>query len=70
MVVTFLWVKNWQTVAALWAGALLCNKKTSRGQKSSFRILRTAVLGMFKDSDIILDAVRRSYLRLNQQQQQ
>jgi len=26
------WAKNWQTVAALWAGALSCNKKKSRQQ--------------------------------------
>jgi hypothetical protein len=30
--------------------------------KSSFRIRRTTVLGMFKDSAIILDAIRRSIL--------
>jgi len=30
--------------------------------KSSFRIRRTIVLGMFKDSAIILDAIRRSFL--------
>jgi len=23
----FFWVKNWQTFAALWVGALSCNKK-------------------------------------------
>jgi hypothetical protein len=52
------WVKNCQTLAALWAGALSCNKKKSQEQKSSFRIQRTAVLGMFKDSDIIVDAIQ------------
>jgi hypothetical protein len=26
-VVNIFWVKNWQTLAALWAGALPCNKK-------------------------------------------
>ena len=30
--------------------------------KSSFRIRRTRDLGMFKDSTIILDAIRRSFL--------
>jgi hypothetical protein len=58
----FFGVKNWQTLAAVWAGALSCNKKKSREQKSSFRIQRTTVLGMFKDSAIILDAIRRSFL--------
>jgi len=27
MLVKFFWVKNWQTLAALWAGTLSCNKK-------------------------------------------
>jgi hypothetical protein len=58
---TFLGSKNWQTLAALWAGALSCNKKNSRKQKSYFRTRRTTVLGMFKDSAIILDAIRRSF---------
>jgi len=30
--------------------------------KSTFKIRRTTVLGMFKDSAIILDAIRRSFL--------
>ena len=29
------WVKHWQTIAALWAGALLCNKKKSREQNAA-----------------------------------
>jgi hypothetical protein len=29
------WVKNWQTLAALVAGALLCNKKKPRHQKAA-----------------------------------
>jgi len=33
----FLWVKNWQTLAALWAGALSCNKKTPREQNAAGR---------------------------------
>jgi hypothetical protein len=56
------WAKNWQTLSALWVGALSCNKKKSREQKSSLRIRRTAILGMFKDSAIILDAFLRSFL--------
>jgi hypothetical protein len=55
-------VKNWQTLEALWAGALSCSKKKIREQKSSLRIRRTTVLGMFEDSAIILDAIRRSFL--------
>jgi hypothetical protein len=61
MVVTFFGVKNLQTLAALWVGALSCNKKKSREQKSSFRIRKAIVLGMFKDSAVILDAIRRSF---------
>jgi len=36
-VVTFFGVKNWQTLATLWMGALLCNKKTSREQNAAGR---------------------------------
>ena len=36
-VVTFFWVKNWQTLAALWAGALSCNKKKSQEQNAAGR---------------------------------
>jgi hypothetical protein len=36
--------------------------------KSSFRIRRTTVLGMFKDSAIILDAIRQSFLSSEQEQ--
>jgi len=32
------WVKNWHTLAALWAGALSCNKKKSPEQNSAGRI--------------------------------
>jgi hypothetical protein len=46
---------------ALWAGALLWKKKKSQEQKSSFRIRRTTVLGMFNDSAVILDATRLSF---------
>jgi hypothetical protein len=31
------WVKNWQTLAALWVGALTCNKKKSREQNATGR---------------------------------
>jgi hypothetical protein len=31
------WVKNWKTLAALWAGALSCNKKKSREQNAAGR---------------------------------
>jgi hypothetical protein len=55
-------VKNWQTLAALLAGALTRKKKKSRRQKFSFRIRRTTVLGMFKKFSIILDAIRQSFL--------
>jgi len=34
-VVTFFWVKNCQTLAALWAGALSCNKKKSQEQNAA-----------------------------------
>jgi hypothetical protein len=37
--------------------------------KSCFRIQRTTVLGMFKDSDVILDVIR-GHFWLNQQHQQ
>jgi hypothetical protein len=30
-------VKNWQKLAAFWAGALLCNKKQSREQNAAGR---------------------------------
>jgi hypothetical protein len=45
-------VKDWGTLRA----------HNFRFHKSSYRIRRTAVLGMFKDSAIILDAIRRSFL--------
>jgi hypothetical protein len=34
---TFFGVKNWQTLAGLWLGALLYNKKNSREQKAAGR---------------------------------
>ena len=33
----FFWVKNWQTLAALWVGAVSCNKKISREQNAAGR---------------------------------
>jgi hypothetical protein len=54
-------VKNWQTFA-LWADALSCNKKKTSEQKYSFRIRITTVFWMLKDSTIIRDAIRRSFL--------
>jgi hypothetical protein len=59
------WVKNWHTLAALWAGALSCNKKKSREQKSSFIIRRTTVLGMLKDPAIIIDAILGSFSEIS-----
>jgi hypothetical protein len=53
------WVKNWQKRAALWEGALSCNKKKSRQQNAA---RRNTALGMFKDSAIILYAIQRSFL--------
>jgi hypothetical protein len=56
----------WQDVtrSSLWAGVKECGAKHAHNllfSKSSFRIRRTTVLEMFKDS-IILDAIRRSFL--------
>ena len=59
-------IMSWQDVTL----SSLCSGDNKRGTKrahnflfpkSSFRIRRTAVLGMFKDSAIILDAIRRSF---------
>jgi hypothetical protein len=61
MVVKFFGVKNWPTLAALWAGALCATRKKSREQKSCLRMQRTAYLCMFKDSAIILDVIRWSF---------
>ena len=61
---------SWQDVTR----SSLCSGVTKRAHnflfpKSSFRIRRTVVLGMFKDSAIILDMIRRSFLPHQQQQQ-
>jgi len=58
---------SWQdvTLSSLCAGVRVCGTKCSHNllsPKSSFRIWRTTVLGMFKDSAIILDAIQRSFL--------
>jgi hypothetical protein len=47
-----------QKIAALWTGALSCNKKKPREQNEAGR---TTVLGMFKDSAINIDAIRLSF---------
>jgi hypothetical protein len=52
-------VKNWRTLAALCAGALSYNKKKiSRAEHSRTNYS----LGDFKDSAIILDGIRQSFL--------
>jgi hypothetical protein len=61
MVVTFFWVKNWQTLAALWAGTLSCNKTKSGEQKSSFRIKNYSPRDVQRFA-IILDVIRQSFL--------
>ena len=67
-------IMSWQDVirSSLCSGVKECGKKYSHNflfPNSFFRIRRTTVLGTFKDSAIILDAIRRSLLT-NQQQQQ
>jgi hypothetical protein len=51
--------------SSLCSGVKECGTKCARNflfPKSSFRIQRTTVLGMFKDSAIILDAIQWSFL--------
>jgi len=60
-------IMSWQDVtrSSLCSGVKQCGTKRAHNflfPKSSFRIRRTTVLGMFKDSAIILDAIRRSFL--------
>jgi len=53
------------TWSSLCSGVKECGTKHAHNflfSKSSFRIRRTTVLGMFKDSVIILDAIRWSFL--------
>jgi hypothetical protein len=57
----------WQDVtrSSLCSDVKECGTKRAHNflfPKSSFRIWRTAVLGMFKDSAIIIDAFRRPFL--------
>ena len=58
---------SWQDVtrSSLCSGVKECGTKHTHNflfPKSSFRIQRTAVLGMLKDSAIILDAIQWSLL--------
>jgi len=58
---------SWQDVtrSSLCSGVKECGTKCAHNflfPKSYFRIRRTTVLGLFKDSAIILDAIRRSFL--------
>jgi len=58
---------SWQDVtrSSLCSGVKECRTKRAHNfllPKSSFRIRVTTVLGMFKYSAIILDAIRRSFL--------
>ena len=58
---------SWQDVSrsSLYSGVKQCGTKHAHNflfPKSSFRIRRTTVLGVFKDSNIILHAIRPSFL--------
>jgi len=58
---------SWQDVtrSSFCSGFKECGTKRAQNflfPKSSFRIRRTTVLGMFKDSAIILDAIQRWFL--------
>ena len=60
-------IMSWQDVtrSSLCSGVKECGTKRAHNflfPKSSFRIRRTTILGTFKDSAIILDAIRRSFL--------
>jgi len=59
-------IMSWQDVirSSLCSGVKECGTKRAHNfliPKSSFRIQRTTVLGIFKDSASILDAIRRSF---------
>ena len=59
-------IMSWQDVtrSSLCSGVKECGTKRAHNclfPKSSFRIRRTTVLGMFKDSAIIVDAIRWSF---------
>jgi len=65
-------IMSWQDVtrSSLCSGVMECGTKRAHNflfPKSSFRIRLTTVLGMFKDSAIILDTIRRSFFLSNQQ---
>jgi hypothetical protein len=61
MVVTFLEDQKLANTCSFVGGFIIAQQqKKSREQKPSFIIRRTTVLGMFKDSAIILDAIRWS----------
>jgi len=60
-------IMSWQDVnrSSLCSGVKQCGTKLAHNfifPKSSFRIRRTAVLGMFKDSAIIFDTIQWSFL--------
>jgi len=60
-------IMSWQDVtqSSLCSGVKECGKKCAHNflfPKSSFRIRRTTVLGMLKDSAIIFDVIRRTFL--------
>ena len=59
-------IMAWQDVtrSSLCSGVKDCGMKRAHNflfPKSSFRIRRSTILGMFKDSAIILDAIRQSF---------
>jgi hypothetical protein len=59
--------KSWQDVtqSSLCSGVKECGTKHAHNflfPKSSFRIRRNTVLGMVKDSAIILDVIQQSFL--------
>jgi len=60
-------IMSWQdvTLSSLCSGVKECGTKRAHNfifPKSSLRIRRTTVLGMLKESALILDAIRRSFL--------
>jgi hypothetical protein len=66
-------IMSWQDVtrSSLCSGVKECGTKRGHNflfPKSSFRIRRTTVLRIFKDSAIILDAIRRSLFTKLQEQ--
>jgi hypothetical protein len=57
----FFWVQKLTDTRSFVGGRIIVQQQNSREQKNSFRVRRTTVLGMFKDSAIILDAIRPSF---------